>query len=315
MPERTIGVAAMGGDAKQVIATIRDFEERGIKAAWLTAGAGGIDNLTLFAAAATATDRILLGTSIVTIWPRHPAMAAQQVNAIAQLSDGRFRFGVGPGHGAGMSGTYGADFRTPLTALREYLTIVRTLFEKGTVEFEGSVFRANYSLPAPVTNVPIMASALRPRAYELCGEVADGAISWVSPGVYLRDVALPALQRGAAKAGRPTPPLVAHVPICVHENADEVLAATRDQLATYPRAPFYQAMFAQSGFPEAAESQTWSEGMRDAVVFSGDEARVSERIAELFDWGMSEILVSIITAGEDRAASRKRTLDLLATLS
>jgi alkanesulfonate monooxygenase SsuD/methylene tetrahydromethanopterin reductase-like flavin-dependent oxidoreductase (luciferase family) len=315
MPKGTIGVAAMGPNANHVLATIQDLERRGVEAAWLTAAAGGVDNLTVFAAAAPQTERILLGSCIVTIWPRHPVIAATQVNAIAQLSDGRFRFGVGPGHLAGMSKTYGADYRTPLTALREYLTIVRSLFDTGSVEFQGKIFTANYAFPAPIRNTPLMASALRPKSYELCGELADGAISWVSPGVYLRDQALPAIQRGADKAKREAPPLVMHLPICVHEDGAEVLAACREQLANYPQSPFYQAMFAESGHPEAAETRTWSEGMRDSVVAWGTEDREQARIEELLDWGMGEIIAHIVTAGGDAAASRERSLALIEKLS
>jgi alkanesulfonate monooxygenase SsuD/methylene tetrahydromethanopterin reductase-like flavin-dependent oxidoreductase (luciferase family) len=315
MANGTIGINAMGGGAKQVVATIQDFEKRGIKAAWLTAGAGGIDNLTVFSAAATVTDTILLGSCIVTIWPRHPAIAAQQVNAIAQLSDGRFRFGVGTGHITGMVRTYGADYRKPLTALREYIGVTRSLFDTGAVEYQGEIFQANYALSGPVANTPIMGAALRPRAYELCGELADGAISWVSPPEYLRDVALPAIQRGADKAKRAAPPLIMHLPVCVHEDGDEVLTATQEQLATYPKSPFYQAMFAESGFPEAGETQTWSTGMRDSVVAWGNEEQVSQHIARMFEWGMGEVIVSIVTAGSDANASRARTLDLLTKLS
>ena len=315
MPDQTIGVAAMGGDVKQVLATIQDFERRGIRAAWLTSGGGGGDNLTIFSAAAATTESILLGSCIVTTWPRHPVTAVQQVQVISGLSEGRFRFGIGPGHAQGMRNTYGADYRTPLTNLREYITIAKTLLDTGAVEFEGRIYHANASLPAPVPGVPVMASALRPRSFELCGEVADGAISWVCPGTYLRDVALPALHLGASNAGRQAPPLIAHTPICLHEDREAVLAAVRQQLATYPRSPFYQAMFAQAGFPEAAEIETWSHEMLDAVVLWGNEERVSRRIDELFDWGMSELSVSIVTAGPDPAASRARALDLLTTLS
>lgn len=310
----TVGVAAMGGDAKQVQATIQDFERRGISAAWLTAGAGGSDNLTMFAAAAVQTDSILLGTCIATIWPRHPVMTAQTVNGIAQLSDGRFRFGVGTGHVAPMSKTFGTEFRKPLTALREYVTIVRSLFETGAVEYQGEIFSGSYELVDRVGGTPIMAAALRPKAYELCGELTDGAISWVSPGVYLRDHALPAIKRGADKAKRAAPPLVMHLPVCVHENGGEVLDAARKQLANYPRSPFYQAMFAEAGYPEAGETQTWSEGMRDSVVAWGNEDQVRSRIEELFDWGVGEVLAHVVTAGGDAAASRERSLALLATL-
>ncbi len=70
-----------------------------------------------------------------------------------------------------------------------------------------------------------MAAALGPRAYRLCGAVADGAISWVCPGSYLQEVALPAMQRGAERADRPVPPLIVQVPVCVHENPEEARKA------------------------------------------------------------------------------------------
>ncbi len=315
MPEGTIGVTAMSGDAAGALATIQDLDRRGVPAAWLTSGGGGGDSLTLFAAAAATTERVLLGSCIVTTWPRHPVIVAQQAQVIANLSGGRFRLGVGPGHAQGMSNTYGADYRTPLTNLREYITIAKTLLTTGAVEFEGSMYRANAKIAAPSQGVPVMASALRPRSFELCGEVADGTISWVCPGVYLRDTALPAMQRGAAKAGRPAPPLIAHTPVCVHEDGEEVLAAVREQLSNYPRSPFYQLMFAESGFPEAAELGTWSAEMLDAVAIWGNEEQVAARIAERFDWGMGELIAHVVAAGSDRDGSRERSLRLLASLA
>lgn len=316
MPSRTIGVNAGGGDTNEVLSTIQDLEKRGVKAAWLTAGAGGSDNLTVFAAAAATTESILLGTCIATIWPRHPVMTSQTVNGIAQLSNGRFRFGVGTGHLAGMHRTFGADFRKPLTALREYIAITRTLLDTGAVEYQGEIFSGAHALaPALAKGTPIMAAALRPRAYEVCGEISDGAISWVSPPEYLRDVALPAMQRGADKAKRETPPLVMHLPVCVHEDAEEVLAAAKTQLATYPKSPFYQAMFAEAGFPEAGQTETWSKGMLDSVVAWGSEDQVAEHIYRMFDWGMGELICHVITAGPDAVASRERSLQLLGRLS
>ena len=55
--------------------------------------------------------------------------------------------------------------------------------------------------------------------------------------------------------------------------------------------------------------------MTEAVVLSGTEERVAERIAELFGLGISEIIVSVVTAGSNAVASRTRTLDLLSSLS
>jgi len=119
------------------------------------------------------------------------------------------------------------------------------------------------------------------------------------------------MREGAARAGRPVPPLLAHAPVCVHDNPEEMRAAARQQLANYVRLPFYVQMLTAAGFPEASAG-TWSDAMLDAVVLSGDEARVADRLRELFAFGATEILVSPLAAGSDRKASQERTLQLVA---
>jgi F420-dependent oxidoreductase-like protein len=314
MGKKVIGVAAMGTSSGQVLDTIRDLETRGIQAAWLTTAGAGLDALTLFAAAAVQTERIKLGTSIVPTWPRHPMVAVQQVQVLAQLADGRFRLGVGPSHKPAMESAYGFDFRGPLTNLREYLTVVKSLLHHGQVEFDGRHYHAHASILSPWPDVPIMASALRASSFELCGELADGAISWVCPGDYLRDVGLPAMRRGAQKAGRLTPPLVAHVPMCVHDDSQEALAAVQEQFGRYAQIPFYARMFEAAGFPEASSGR-WSDAMIEAVAIMGSENQVAKRLDAMFDWGAGEILVSVVPAGPDKEASRERTLRFLAELA
>ena len=313
MTQKTIGVAAMGGDAAEVVARIQDFEHRGIPAAWLTTGGAGLDGLTLFAAAAVSTERILLGTCITPTWPRHPITTVQQVQVLAHLAPDRFRLGLGPSHKPGIEATYHFDFQAPLSHLREYIQIIKTLLREGSVDFDGQHYHAHTRIPAPV-KMPVMASALRRNSFKLCGAEADGAISWVCPGVYLRDVALPAMLAGAQEANRAVPPLVVHAPVCVHDDPDEVRAAAREQIANYPRLPFYSQMLADAGFPEAKEG-TWSDAMLEAVVLSGGEERVALRLRELFDWGAEEVIVSPITAGQDGEASRERTLRLVAEVA
>jgi alkanesulfonate monooxygenase SsuD/methylene tetrahydromethanopterin reductase-like flavin-dependent oxidoreductase (luciferase family) len=305
MAQKRLGVVVSAPDSSAVLTSVADLEQRGIPAAWLTsAGAGGADPLGAFVGAALRTQHILLGTAITQTFPRHPIAVVQQVLVLAQLAPGRFRLGLGTSGRSGMERTYGVDFH-----LREYLRIVKALLHEGSVDFAGRYYQAHSSVAAPV-DVPVMAAALGPRAYELCGAEADGAISWVCPAAYLRDVALPALQRGADSAGRAVPPLVAHAPVCVHDHAEEVRAAVRQQFGGFARAPFYQNMFRAAGFEEVAQG-TWSDAMTDAVALWGDEARVAEAIAGLFALGATEILLSPVPAGDDRAASLERTLRLL----
>jgi len=313
MDQRLIGVVVSAADSAGVLDRIEQAEQLGIPAAWLTTGGTGLDALTLYAAAAVRTSHIRLGTSITPILPRHPLVMAQQVQVLAQLAPGRFRLGLGPSHRPTMEATFGFQFHAPLGHLREYVQIVKTLLQRGAVDFDGRYYHAHGQIRAPV-DVPVMASALQRKSFELCGAETDGAISWVCPGVYLRDVALPAMRTGAEKAGRPVPPLLAHAPVCVHEKPDEVREAARQQLANYVRLPFYVQMLTAAGFPEASTG-AWSDAMLDAVLLSGAETRVADRLHELLSFGATEILISPLAAGADREASVERTLRLVAEVA
>jgi len=313
MDQKCIGVVISAPDSAGVLAGIEQAEQLGIPAAWLTTGGVGLDALTLFAAAAVRTSRIRLGTSIIPTFPRHPLVVVQQVQVLAQLAPDRFRLGLGPSHRPIMEGTFGLDFHAPLGHLREYVHIVKTLLHRGSIDFDGRYYRAHGQIRAPL-EVPVMASALQRKSFEFCGAEADGAISWVCPAAYLRDVALPAMQTAAAQAERPVPPLLAHAPVCVHDNAEEVRAAARQQLANYVRLPFYIRMLTAAGFPEAAQG-AWTDAMIEAVVLSGKESQVAERLQALLDLGATEILVSPVAAGGDQQASVARTLRLVAEVA
>ena len=313
MSERMIGVHVTGSDSAAILEGIERAEELGIGAVWMTTGGAGLDALTLFSAAALRTRRILFGTSIVPTYPRHPIVMVQQVQVIAQLAPGRLRLGVGSSHRAPMTDGFGADFRAPLSHLSEYLHILKALLQGGSVDFDGQYLKAQASIGSPV-DVPVMASALRPKSFDLCGAEADGAISWVCPGAYLRDVALPAMVAGAQRAGREVPPLIAHAPVCVHDDPAEARAAVREQAGVYPRVPFYQRMFAAAGHPESSEG-AWSDAMIDATALVGNESQVTEKLEGMLSMGATEVLATPVTAGSDRAASLERTYRLLGQVS
>jgi F420-dependent oxidoreductase-like protein len=315
MGDTRIGVAAAGGDGAEVLARIQKLEESGVDAAWLTTGGAGPDGLTILGAVAARTERIQLGTAIVPTWPRHPIVAAQQAQVIESIAPGRFRFGLGPSHAPVISGMFGIEFDAVLSHLEEYVHIVRTLLHDGSIEFDGDRLSAHASIPDSFPDLPVMASALRKRSFEYCGAKTDGAISWMCPLPYMRDVAVPAVKAGAESAGRPTPPIVAHIPVTVHDNAGEVRAAAREQFAVYARLPFYQSMFELSGYPEATETGEWSDRMVDEIVAYGSDERVSQRINEAFELGASEVLISILTAGPEPEKVWDRTVGLLGELS
>ena len=287
-----IGINAKG--VHEAIALAQRVEQLGFHAAWMTSGGGG-DPMPQLAAIALKTERMALGTSIVQTFPRHPLILAQEAYVLAQLAPGRFRLGIGPSHRPMME-ALGFSFSAPLAHLEEYVTILRALFETGKADFKGRHLSAAASLPGPV-EMPVMIGALRANAFEFAGRLTDGAITWLCPAAFIRDVALPAMRRGAEGARRPVPPLIAHAPVCVTGDAQALRAAVRETIMNI-RLPFYQHMLRDAGFPEAMEGK-WSDRLIDECVIWGDAAKVARRLEALAATGAAELLLRPIALERD----------------
>ena len=312
MKNMLVGVHIAGTSVPKILDNIVAAERAGVQCAWMTCGGAAPDPLAIFAAAALKTTRILLGTSIMPTFPRHPLALVQQSLVVDALAPGRLRLGVGPSHKPSIEGTWGIPFERPQEHLREYLTILRAALNDGKVDFDGRRLKAHAQLAGP-TGVTVMASALRAIGFRTCGELADGAISWVCPLPYLRDVAAPALREGAQKAGRATPPLIAHVPVAVSDDVAAVRRGAAEQLGRYPRVPYYSQMFQDAGFPEAKDGML-SDRMIDALVVHGSAARVKERLRALASFGANELLAMPILPPGD-ADAFVRTLATMGELA
>lgn len=305
---KTVGVSIQAVDAPAFVAQVQQAESAGIRVAWTTiGGAGGADPLTAAAAALTATDSIDIGTAIIPTWPRHPVIIAQQAQALEQLAPGRLRLGIGPSHEPAMVAGFGVEWSAPLTNLREYLQVIRSLLTEGSVDFEGRHVTARSRMRGPY-EATLMASALRPRSFETCGELTDGAISWMCPKQFLIDEALPAVARGAAAAGREAPPLIAHVPMLVTEDRSDVRRLI-DQLGRYAQVPFYRAMFEAAGYDV---DDGYSDELLADLVVSGSEAEVSERLGSYIEAGCGEVLAAPLIDGDDREGSLARAFAAIA---
>jgi F420-dependent oxidoreductase-like protein len=310
MAERVAGIHYQGATLPETVAMIRRADQAGVPSVWLTAGGLGADSLTTLAVAGTQTQQIQLGTSIVVTFSRHPIAMIQQAVAVAQVAPGRFRLGIGPSHRPNIESTYGLPFTRPLEQVREYATILRQAFGDGRIDFDGQRYQVHAQIPNPPA-VPLYLAALRPPAHELAGEIADGSISWVTPASYLRDVAKPALLRGGAKrSDGVTPRLVAQAFGLVSDDEAAVRQLGRERLAGYTRLPFYQAMFAGAGYPDARDGVV-SDALLEELVLYGDEQQVSQGIRRFRDAGVDELIVSLLPAGSNLDASLDRTFKLL----
>jgi F420-dependent oxidoreductase-like protein len=293
----------------ETVALIRQADDLGVRAVWLTSGGYGPECLTTLAVVGAQTRRVLIGSAVIVTASRHPLITAQQSLALADVAPGRFRLGIGTGHRSTVEGVFGLPFERPLHELREYLGVVRQAFE-GDVDFDGQRFQVHGRLARRHT-VPLYISALRPAAYRLAGELADGAISWVTPSGFLRDVAGPALRSAADAFDRPHPRLVGHVMGLVTDERDAPNRVARERLAANTRMPFYQSLFADCGFPEARDGVVPA-GLVGEVAFVGAEERLADGFHRFIDAGCDEVIVSLLPGP---AEDITRTLRVLATLS
>jgi alkanesulfonate monooxygenase SsuD/methylene tetrahydromethanopterin reductase-like flavin-dependent oxidoreductase (luciferase family) len=258
--------------------------------------------LTTFAAAATKTSTVRLGTSIVQTYPRHPLVLAQQALALYDIVPGRLRLGIGPSARSIIEATYGLQQRTPLAHLREYVEVLRAALWEGKVDHHGHFYNVVVTLPR-TSQIPVLISTLGKKAFQLAGQIADGAISWACPVPYLLHTGIPALHTSAAAAGRSAPPLVAHVSVALNEDRHSVLVAGHRLLDMRAKLPFYVKMFADAGFPLTSDQRV-PDALVDSLVISGNESTVAARFTELLAAGLDELnvaLLPITDAGDEQS--------------
>jgi alkanesulfonate monooxygenase SsuD/methylene tetrahydromethanopterin reductase-like flavin-dependent oxidoreductase (luciferase family) len=236
---------------------------------------------------------VRLGTSIVPTYPRHPLVLAQQALSLYDIAPSRLRLGIGPSHQAIIEGIYGLPQTTPLAHLREYVNVLRTALWEEKVDHHGKFFNVKVSM-SHRAQIPILISTLGIKAFQLAGEIADGALSWVCPVPYLIRTGIPALRTAAAAANRRSmPPLVAHVPVALSQDRDTVLAAGHQLLDMYAKFPFYAKMFADAGFP-LTTSQMISDSLIDSLILSGNEDTVAAQFTEFLAAGLDELMVTLV---------------------
>ena len=109
---------------------------------------------------------------------------------------------------------------------------------EGKVDHHGQFFNVKVMFPH-TSQIPVLISTLGKKAFQLAGEIADGALSFMCPVLYLIRTAIPTLHTAAAAAvGKSAPPLVAHVSVALSQDRDSVLAAGHQLLDIYAKFPF-----------------------------------------------------------------------------
>lgn len=290
-----VGLGIDGSNSASAVNSIIAAEAAGVRQIWITQLPIWPDVLTTLAAAAEKTSTINLGTSIVPTYPRHPLVMAQQALAIHDLAPGRFRLGIGPSHRFLVEDMYGLQHSKPLAHLREYVEILRAALWDGKVSYHGEFYNTEATFPH-TAQVPIFISTLGKNAFQLAGQIADGAITWVCPIPYLINTGIPTLRSSASAAGQSTPMLIAHIPIALSEDRTSALSAGHI-LDFYAKIPFYVNMFSNAGF-QMTSDQSVPDELVDTLLISGNEATISVRLRELLAAGLDELLVTLVPVSD-----------------
>jgi alkanesulfonate monooxygenase SsuD/methylene tetrahydromethanopterin reductase-like flavin-dependent oxidoreductase (luciferase family) len=198
-------------DRKLYLRAAQLADELGYDSFWIPEG-WGYEVFSLLTEVALTTKRIKLGTGIVNVYSRSPGLLAMSAATVDEISEGRLVLGIGVSGERVIQGFHGRPFDKPLTQTRDAIRVVRTLLRGGKLSDAGAENAAYrpFTLEMKPTRreIPIYVAALRQKAIESIGELADGWIPTFWPYEKLAE-GKAWIAAGAARAGRDPAAIVA----------------------------------------------------------------------------------------------------------
>jgi F420-dependent oxidoreductase-like protein len=290
----------------------------------------GNDAATVLAWYAGATTRLRLGTAVLAMPGRTPAMTAQTAATLDALSGGRLLLGLGLSGPQVSEGWHGVRFDRPLTRTREYVDVVRMALRSEHVQYDGETVQ----LPLPDgpgkslklilrpvrREVPLYLAALGPQSVRLCGEIADGWLPWFWCPEHASSLAAPLVESGRDLSAFDVAPQVL---VRIDDDEDAARDALRDVVALYVggmgsrEQNFYHRLVVSYGFADAAREvqELYLAGDKrgaaarlpgeliDAVCLVGSPARVADRLQDYAAAGASTVVgIPWASSAEDREA-------------
>ena len=172
-----------------------------------------------------------VGTSVVPINPRHPLIVASLAQTAQAASHGNFSLGLGLGAHQPERQAFGTSWPNTITRLREHLTVLRSIFETGAVDFSGDEISAQPGWPVRVaggTPIPVYVAAMGPKALQVTGELADGTLPYLAGPRTIAEFIEPAIAKSAADAGLALTPNVDAAAAVRHGSLPARLGAPHD---------------------------------------------------------------------------------------
>jgi len=223
----------------KIAAYVKAAEEQGVEYVWVTDHYNNRDVYSTLAVLASATNKIKLGAGVTNPYTRSPVITASSIASVNEIAGGRVLLGVGPGDKMTLD-ALGIAGEKPLTAVKETVTVIRELLKGQKVTYEGEVVKlknAKIDFAGPkktdvCMNIPIYVGAQGPKMLEAAGAVGDGVlINGSHPDDF--KAALPAIQKGAAAAGKPPEEMdvAAYTCFSIDEDSEKAYAAAKPVVA------------------------------------------------------------------------------------
>ncbi len=275
-----VGLAAMPGRRRATLELAQRIEREGFSGIYCHSVG---DNMGLCTVLAFATHEIPLGTSIANMYTRHPFDYAQTAAFLHEVSNGRFRFGIGVSHGP-IHQRLGLQVGKPLSDIRKFVDDLHA------------------SAPQAGALPPILLAALRKPMARLAGEIAQGAI-WANAA---RSHMAESIRVFPAEKVRDHSFVIANmVPTCIAEDRATAAAVHRRTLTNYVRLPNYQQYWIEAGFAEEMRAiqqaitnkeddkipQLMSDRWLQQVTLYGTAADVREGIEAWYAAGVNTLIV------------------------
>jgi len=268
-----VSLVAVPGRRRRTLELAREIEERGFAGIY---GPSFVDVMGLCVSLAHATERIPFGTTILPIYLRHPYDLAQAASYIAELSDGRFRLGLGVSHDD-LTKPLGIATGKPLSDMRDYVLALRKA--------------SNEKAPLP----PIILATLRTKMLQLAAEVADGAV-WAN-------AARSHMKASLGSVDLPDGFFVGNmIPTVITDDRAAAAAFLRRTLASYVARPNYFNYWREAGYDDEEITNMSDRWLEDVTLF-GTASEVREGVEAWFDAGVeTPILVpSSVSGGQMQA--------------
>ncbi|HSB08915.1 MAG TPA: LLM class flavin-dependent oxidoreductase [Blastocatellia bacterium] len=276
---RLPGFDKSGFDKRELIECARTADACGYDSFWLPE-AWEREAFTILTELALRTERIHLGTGIINVFSRSPALIAMSAATLDEASGGRFRLGLGTSGARVIEDFHGVKFDKPLTRLKETVQIVRALLSGDAVEFSGRCFelrRFKLGFKPLRTDIPIYVAALAPKSLNQIGQIADGWLPTHWPRVKLSE-GIAEVREAAKNVGRDATriEIAPFVNVVVSDDVAKARNSARLPLAYYlgGMGDYYHASLSRLGFGIDADRvrELWQAGRpRDAIRAVTDE--------------------------------------------